>query len=107
MVPEYGVSIPAIPDSSVDLPDAFGPMSAVTAPSGTVNDEGAIATVDPNRYSTSVASIAFIRTSIPAAVFRPPLSTEGEGAPQSGTLEMSGACWTWEPTVGATERFTG
>ncbi len=42
----------------MDFPDAFGPMSAVMAPSGTENDERATATEDPYRYSTSFASIA-------------------------------------------------
>lgn len=70
--PDEGVNSPAIPDSSVDFPDAFGPMSAVIAPSGTVNEEGATATVDPNRYSTSTASMAFISQKF--TVLRSPFS---------------------------------
>ena len=56
--PEVGSIRPAMPARIVDLPDPFGPIKAVTAPTGTVKEEAATAMCAPYRYSTSVASIA-------------------------------------------------
>ena len=44
--------------SSVDFPDPFGPMIAVTVPEGISKVDEASATVDPYRSSTAEATIA-------------------------------------------------